>query len=495
MQSRLTIGRLNSRYLVARDLDPAAIAGKLDRAASALPNHLAPIFEPLADAAADGVWLFRSIALELTLNAGADADTLAATWARTLTRTLFAGLNGDTEGLVFFPDRAAYLASFLRDLADGDAWSLWYYQPFEGLKVLPVAAALRTALLADPARGRRALLMQEPWQAARVLSALGASEAARVLSDIDVPAGDGAPASVTLAEAVLAAWREAPAFGVCPDRLALGCWLMIVRHAPWSAGNGAKALARALAALRLAIVYDAGTGVTEGVRDGDLPALYRAAGAACAERLAPLLDLPLPVRQAVAGPPDRANPESGSAPRDTPFGGSFLLLPHLQAVPADESEQAPAGTTNLLRFAVLAACAGDDAAAVFLDPVWRDLFAVAPGFRLADLADWAAGLPGPAEAIGRGPLARFAAASAAVLSAFARTLPGFAASSPDYLRRNFLNVRARVTCGADLIEVELARPPLDLVLGITGMMRERLDLPWLDPRPIQLRPTERADET
>jgi hypothetical protein len=98
-------------------------------------------------------------------------------------------------------------------------------------------------------------------------------------------------------------------------------------------------------------------------------------------------------------------------------------------------------------------------------------------------------LPGPAETA---PLARFAAESAAVLSSFARTLPGFAASSPEYLCRNFLNGRARVTFAADVIEVELARPPLDLVLGIAGLMRERLELPWLDPRPILLRPLERA---
>jgi hypothetical protein len=337
------------------------------------------------------------------------------------------------------------------------------------------------------------LLLQEPWQAVRILSALGSNEAARVLSGLDVPAGDSAAVSATLTEAVLAAWREAASFGVCPNRLALGCWLTIVRHAPWSAGNGAKRQAHALGALRLAIVHGAGEAVTESVSNGDLPDLYRAAGAAHAEQLAPLLDLPQPVRRMLAAPAERADAGAEAAPRDTPFGGLFLLLPQLDAVPANDPEPAAAGAVNLLRFAVLAACAGDDAAAsVFLDPVWRDLFGVPPRFLLAELTNWATGLPGPAEAAESGPLARFAVASAAVLSGFARTLPGFAASSPDYLRRNFLNCRARVTFAADAIEVELARPPLDLVLGITGMTRERLDLPWLDPRPIQLRPMQRA---
>jgi hypothetical protein len=494
MQSRLTIGRLASRYFVTHDHpDPAAIAGRLDRAALGLPTHLASALAPLDTDAPDAVWLLRSIEVELTLNAGTDADTLAVAWARALARTLSTRLHADAGGLVRFPDRAAYLASFLRDLVEGDAWSLWYYQPFGGLRVLPLAAALRTALLADPAQGRRALLLQEPWQAVRTLSALGANEAARVLNGLDAPAGDSAPAPATLAEAVLAAWREPASFGVCPNRLALGCWLTIVRHAPWSAGNGAKSQAQALGALRLAIVHGAGEAMAESFCNGNLPGLYRAAGAAYAERLAPLLGLPQPVRRILIGPPERADAGAEAMPRDTPFGGLFLLLPQLDAVPANDPEPAAAGTANLLRFAVLAACAGDDAAAsVFLDPVWRDLFGVPPRFLLSEFDDWATGLSGPAEAAESGPLARFAAASAAVLSGFAGTLPGFAASSPDYLRRNFLNCRARVTFAADAIEVELARPPLDLVLGITGMMRERLDLPWLDPRPIQLRPMERA---
>jgi hypothetical protein len=138
-------------------------------------------------------------------------------------------------------------------------------------------------------------------------------------------------------------------------------------------GNGAKNLARALAALRLAMVHGMAEGVTESLCNGDLPALYRTAGAPCAEQLAPLLHLPQSIRQALAVPPDRADLASEAALRDTPFGGLFLLLAHLDAVPSNAHEQAPAGTTNLLRFLVLATCAGDDAApAVFLDPVWRD---------------------------------------------------------------------------------------------------------------------------
>lgn len=77
-----------------------------------------------------------------------------------------------------------------------------------------------------------------------------------------------------------------------------------------------------------------------------------------------------------------------------------------------------------------------------------------------------------------------------VLARFSRRLPGFANSSSPYLRRNFLAGRARVTFLPDVIEASLSRPPLDLVLSMAGIGRERLLLPWLDERPIVLRPED-----
>lgn len=385
---------------------------------------------------------------------------------------------------------------------------------------MPIAAALRTALLAQPAQGRHALLLLAPWQTGRVLAALSANEAAAVLAGLDVSTGESPPETAAIAEAVIAAWRGAADFGVCPERLALGCWLAIVRHAPETVGNGAASLARALAALRLALVHGISR-VTDSLCRANLPALYGAVGPAQAERLAPLLHLPEAVRCTLVAMPARADCDPTPAPRDTSFGGLFLLLPLLAALPFNGLDQLPVATANLLRFLVLASCAGDDAAAAFLDPVWRDLFSLPAQLLLADLAAWAAGLPAellgsaeaaeprpPADMLGSmetaesGPptlpprlAAPLAAAAAAVLTSFARALPGFAASSADYLRRNFLNCRARVTFAAEVILVELGRPPLDLVLGITGMTRERLCLPWLDARAIQLRPLERGAET
>jgi hypothetical protein len=493
--ARWQIGRLAARYVVARGHpDPAALAARLDAAAHRLPGHIAAAAAPHASETADAVWLLRRLEVDVALDAAADPDALAAAWGRAIAGATWRRLDAGADGVVMFPDRAAYLASFLRDVAGGDASSLWYYGAFDGLRALPIAATLRTALLADADQGRRALLLLTPWEAAGVLAALGANEARRVLDGLAGAGQDSLPDPL----AILAAWQEAPGFGVCPDRLALACWLAILRHAGDS-GVGSAGLSRALAELWLTLLRGA-AGVAASLCSGDLPALCRAVGPAGAERLAPLLQLSEAFRHRLASAPDSADANSASAARDTPFGGLFLLLPHLAEPPLDALDRLEAPAPSLLRFLVLASCAGEEAAmAVFLDQVWRDLFAVPGGFLLRDLAAWSATLPddalGPPGAGSPSdaphPVSRLAvplaAAADAVLSRFARRLPGFSQSSPDYLRRNFLACRARVTFAPDVITAELGRPPLDLVLGMTGMARARLDLPWLDARPLELR--------
>ena len=76
-----------------------------------------------------------------------------------------------------------------------------------------------------------------------------------------------------------------------------------------------------------------------------------------------------------------------------------------------------------------------------------------------------------------------------MLERFSRRLPGFAGSSASYLRRNFLCGGATVELHPEAVRVSLERPPLDLVLGLAGMTRARVALPWVD-RPVELRPED-----
>jgi hypothetical protein len=65
------------------------------------------------------------------------------------------------------------------------------------------------------------------------------------------------------------------------------------------------------------------------------------------------------------------------------------------------------------------------------------------------------------------------ALAAATLAAMARRLPGFAGSTAPFLWRNLLDLHATVT--AD--EICIDRPPLDVLLTISGIADARVEFP------------------
>jgi hypothetical protein len=64
-------------------------------------------------------------------------------------------------------------------------------------------------------------------------------------------------------------------------------------------------------------------------------------------------------------------------------------------------------------------------------------------------------------------------------------LPGCANASADYLRANLLSCAARVECDGDALRVDLGRPPLDVLLVLSGWKRAECTLP--DGRRLSLR--------
>jgi hypothetical protein len=73
-----------------------------------------------------------------------------------------------------------------------------------------------------------------------------------------------------------------------------------------------------------------------------------------------------------------------------------------------------------------------------------------------------------------------------VLRAFAWRLPGFAASSQPYLFANLLDFPGVLDDDAERRVVRLGQPPLQYVLGLTGMARSPYRMSWLDERPFVL---------
>jgi hypothetical protein len=65
-------------------------------------------------------------------------------------------------------------------------------------------------------------------------------------------------------------------------------------------------------------------------------------------------------------------------------------------------------------------------------------------------------------------------------------LPGFAESKLCYLAANFLEFTASLEEESAYRVVRLGRPPLNLVLSLTGMVRGGYQLSWLADRPFVL---------
>jgi hypothetical protein len=81
-------------------------------------------------------------------------------------------------------------------------------------------------------------------------------------------------------------------------------------------------------------------------------------------------------------------------------------------------------------------------------------------------------------------------AAQGVMRAFAWRLPGFARSNLPYLYTNFLDGSGSLEDEAARRVVRLARPPLYLILSVTGLSRATYRVGWLDERPFALFPEE-----
>ena len=73
-----------------------------------------------------------------------------------------------------------------------------------------------------------------------------------------------------------------------------------------------------------------------------------------------------------------------------------------------------------------------------------------------------------------------------LLRGLAWRLPGFAGSNLLYLSRNFLEFAATIEADDARHVVRIGRPPLHLILNMTGMTRQSYRLSWRDERPFAL---------
>ena len=533
----ITFHRLSNVYCcVGGQNDGLRLRERLDTVLRRfIARHIEAFCTQILQGSKDSVWLVRRLEAECTINASWHDEDIAFAWAKQIVLSLSNELAaGGSDNVLSFANEAAYLARFVTDLANGDAWSKWYYQRFAGLAALPSSSALRTALVTGQATGATALRMLAANELDSVLETLSPDDALQVLHMCS-----GLPDHTSLEEAAAVAApiaQIARRYSPADPRWAIEVFIVASRQRD----SGGATLLAAIAALALAARPD----TNEVESFAEVPAWVEQLGG-----LDALTRLPKDVIVSTS----TQDSALGQETRTTPFGGGFLLLPLLFDFPLEDwvaawPQLADIPPAPVLRALLLAKCQGSVRCSQFLhDPLWLELLGLPVNVDWQVLMHELAGLGMPArkalcdalavlaleygteksqtKEVQSGRLAwrisydelefwhglvsvqaqervletdqdleylalpqEFSLAcewdallslgAQQLLRRFARRVPGFSLSHFDYLYRNFLAMTAQVERDGECYIVRLSRPPLALMLSITGMMRTAYDLPW-----------------
>ena len=493
MPGSITIDRFSITALAAGDHPaPDRIRAKLDAVnGDTLSAAIARRLGTSPSEADERLVLLRRVDLGLTEGGTADAATLADLLAGLLAMAIARLSAAPAEHVVVFPTRAAFLAAFVRAVARGEAWDRWWFKRFDGLKFLPTSAALRTALADDPEQGLAALAALAEGDRMEVLRALEPSDARRLL---DACPADGSPA---LAAALVVVATVMPPQ---PQRSGAHASLALVAGAVAAGSSvpvGTLVRAAELLSQLQALEPEVAKAVAALLAEGRISGLPGVLAFSDVARLAPLFAAPTGVRRALAARLASAPAETLTR-RFTRFGGLILLAQHL-----------PRACAALPALLALAACAGPaNVLEAIADPVLRDLLCLPPVVEAGELEAWLDELdPRAVEALADGGIApsradgRWLATPAALrdrprvrgavqalanaaLRDLAIRLPGFSQASAPFLWRNLLNVGATITPTGEGLRATLERPPLDVLLAMSGLADRTMVL--ADGRALQL---------
>lgn len=471
---------------------------------------------PSATAAESGELVFiERLAVHCVGNTAWDDDALASHLAHRLALALTARL-ADPD-VLRFRDRPDYVAAAALAIAQTRLAQCWWFEAFDGLQSLPASAALRTLIINEGAQGTAALARLAEASLAQVIGTLSEGDASRLLA---WTAGFGASAAPPFPPLWAGALR------LHSQGAAAGPWLAALvageRAAPGSMGARSLRLLRGMAAQ----LRRAARGELHLPQDTRDRAMVEAMLAGDGDESAWLHGLSQGEWDTVLATLQEMQPAPAQTARGqrlaTPHGGFFLLLARMHSLDWTarlesalrhcrpewpEARRDALCRTLLCRIAaaalgplphgwpladaaIVAVCRPENAevdghtglAVAALRSVLRDAAPIRRGL-------WPA--PAHARTSERWPRL-LAEAAAVVLANFANALPGLAGSTAAFLRAQALSLPAVAEApapghdGGEMPSlVRLGRAPLDVLLVLSGVKRQRLPLPGVPP--IELR--------
>ena len=413
-------------------------------------------------------------------------EVMASAFAVPAARELTAASAGD-EVLVF-RDRSDYLSAFLAALAAGNAHARWWFDEFDGLGSLPFSAAVRTLVVHEIDAGWEALARLTPDLLRQVVLTLDRLDAAAMVQSL----ATGPPTREV--SQLFGALRGASADSLpgLDHRVLFALVGLLGSPGPSTSAGDAAALGA------LATIVDAGT-------HGRLIAAQSSAATIASWCDSLGIDaggrtalLALEPTEVVAGVLDE--PPAGTVSHEADGGGRFetAFTPHGGAVilavvlartgrwhewrarigQVASAEQVDAFVSQVALRVVACALDPRHPSRVARDPVLRRIFGGETpeprrGTRVPR-AVWTALDVGPGTHH-RAASSWLLAEARELLAAFARSVPGCQGSSPGYLRSRLLSMPASVSGNGG--SAQLGRPPLDVLLGLSGLTRAVVTLP------------------
>lgn len=367
---------------VAEKLLPSALGAMLHRAFSETDQSL---------------WFINRLDVVADVNVAWEphqlGHCLAVRTAQSLCAELAAAANGGN--VIRFSSPAEYLAAFLTALAQGRAWNNWYYDSFDGLRMLPTSAALRTAVCRDVSTGLVALHLLQPAALKGILLQLTDADAERIFqtfaNELDASEDDSdfdhlETLLANLQKILLEEWSD--------EKASLLLYIEVSRERGLEGRYALAQAMRAIVVLSRCLNRSSGSQRdrllnTLRLANGDIASLYQTVGPAAAERMTPLLSLRnsslLKILDVVSDRPKSFYQEEASlALRDTRFGGVFFLLPLIDQLPLSEATEGwpdadGAGAEAMIRWLILLKCFGKNRSfAAARDPLIQELASLPP---------------------------------------------------------------------------------------------------------------------
>jgi hypothetical protein len=396
--SLVTVGRWSGTYLVPANYSaPQDLQRRADKlVADRLAADCSICLQQSLDVTDPAVWRIRDLTVNLALEgAVSDPQGVARSWGRRLAAEIYSVVESgeESDSILRFPNKAAFLAQFIFDLAAGHAWEKWYYEEFEDLRVL----SARQAICAIFLRGEQPpveliLKLVDAGRLETVLLALNDADA-RLIFDLCFDSAEAAPRDDGLEKwtgIVLELWNAAPLHAASRDELrfrdALRLFGRTLSRFPAAQGDirlksvldGLLDLRRVFSAVRSAHLLDS---IIRNLASGDLQsAIALASGAGSSDPIAALTFFAERMQgdehwgaQAVAVILGESHQErfltsatiSEGESLLSFFGGIFLLGPSFDALRLDEfshaaaeSSQSPGKTAALLRHLAAVKCFG-----------------------------------------------------------------------------------------------------------------------------------------